>query len=432
MEKYIENIILGAGFAGLGAAHAFTEKGLKCTIIEKDNTFGGLCGNFVIDGFRFDRFVHVSFSKIDEVNKLFWESCGGDKGMIKHIPNPYNIYKKRWIKHPVQNNLYPLTEEEKKLVIDDFLSRPKMTEENKPENYEQWLRLQYGNYFAEHFSMVYTRKYWMKNACELRTEWTGARFYQPSVEEVIEGSKTSETPVTYYAKEQFYPKEGGFKTFVKKIAEESDIIYNSCVLAINPDNKTIIVHNDKCTINYKYKRLISSLLLPELLRMLDNVPDYVIDATNKLEATSGYHISIALKTQNIPPYMWWYVYDEDILSARVYSPSIKSPNNTPKGCSSLQMEVYCKEGKYSESELLDGTVGKLIELDIIKEEDILFTHVGFEKYGNIIFTKSIFEDRKVVRDYLSSVGIETIGRFGEWDYLWSDQSLASGLSIKIL
>lgn len=432
MEKYIENIILGAGFAGLGAAHAFTEKGLKCTIIEKDNTFGGLCGNFVIDGFRFDRFVHVSFSKIDEVNKLFWESCGGDKGMIKHIPNPYNIYKKRWIKHPVQNNLYTLTEEEKKLVIDDFLSRPKMTEENKPENYEQWLRLQYGNYFAEHFSMVYTRKYWMKNACELRTEWTGARFYQPSVEEVIEGSKTSETPVTYYAKEQFYPKEGGFKTFVKKIAEESDIIYNSCVIAINPDNKTIIVHNDKCTINYKYKRLISSLPLPELLRMLDNVPDYVIDATNKLEATSGYHISIALKTQNIPPYMWWYVYDEDILSARVYSPSIKSPNNTPKGCSSLQMEVYCKEGKYSESELLDGTVGKLIELDIIKEEDILFTHVGFEKYGNIIFTKSIFEDRKVVRDYLSSVGIETIGRFGEWDYLWSDQSLASGLSIKIL
>ena len=280
MEKYIENIILGAGFAGLGAAHAFTEKGLKCTIIEKDNTFGGLCGNFVIDGFRFDRFVHVSFSKIDEVNKLFWESCGGDKGMIKHIPNPYNIYKKRWIKHPVQNNLYPLTEEEKKLVIDDFLSRPKMTEENKPENYEQWLRLQYGNYFAEHFSMVYTRKYWMKNACELRTEWTGARFYQPSVEEVIEGSKTSETPVTYYAKEQFYPKEGGFKTFVKKIAEESDIIYNSCVIAINPDNKTIIVHNDKCTINYKYKRLISSLPLPELLRMLDNVPDYVIDATN--------------------------------------------------------------------------------------------------------------------------------------------------------
>ena len=49
MEKYIENIILGAGFAGLGAAHAFTEKGLKCTIIEKDNTFGGLCGNFVLD-----------------------------------------------------------------------------------------------------------------------------------------------------------------------------------------------------------------------------------------------------------------------------------------------------------------------------------------------------------------------------------------------
>lgn len=51
---------------------------------------------------------------------------------------------------------------------------------------------------------------------------------------------------------------------------------------------------------------------------------------------------------------------------------------------------------------------------------ILFTHVGFEKYANVIFTEPIYESRKIVRDYLASVGIKTIGRFGEWDYLWSD------------
>ena len=429
--EHIENLILGAGFAGLGASHALLEKGEVCTIFEKDNTFGGLCGNFVIDGFRFDRFVHVSFSKIDKVNKLFWMSCGGNDGIIKHIPNPYNIYNKRWIKHPAQNNLYPLSDEEKKLIIEDFLARPKMTDENKPKNYEEWLRLQYGNYFAEHFPMVYTRKYWMKNACDLRTEWTGGRFYQPSVDEVIEGSKTSETPVTYYAKEQFYPKKGGFKSFVKVLAEEADIRYGHSVTRINTDDKVITVCCGGTTVEYNYNRLISSLPLPEIINMLTDVPVKVTEAVSKLEATSGYHVSIALKTKNIPPYMWWYIYDEDILAARVYSPSIKSPDNAPEGCSSLQMEVYCKEGEYSDKEILDGTVGKLIDLNIISKEDILFTHIGFEKYGNIIFTEPIYQAREIVRDYLASVGIETIGRFGEWDYLWSDQSLLSGLNIKL-
>ena len=94
------------------------------------------------------------------------------------------------------------------------------------------------------------------------------------------------------------------------------------------------------------------------------------------------------------------------------------------------MEVYCKEGEYTEKELMDGTVGRLCELGIISPKDILFTHIGFEKYANVIFTKPIYEARKEVRDYLSSVGVETIGRFGEWDYLWSDQSLLSGLSLK--
>ena len=114
---------------------------------------------------------------------------------------------------------------------------------------------------------------------------------------------------------------------------------------------------------------------------------------------------------------------------RVYSPSLKSSDNAPEGCSSLQMEVYCKENEYTEQELIEGTVGKLVEMEIIKQEDILFTHVGFEKYANVIFSEPIYGARKIVRDWLTEQGIVTFGRFGEWDYLWSDQSLLSGLNV---
>jgi len=419
----VDNLILGAGIAGLGASYALHRMGQKALVVDKDATYGGLCGNIKKDGFRFDRFVHFTFTQNEEVNAIFKASCGE---LIRHIPNPYNLYHSQWIKHPAQNNLFPLSTEEKESIIKDFKARPVIDATYVPKNYDEWLRLQFGNYFAEHFPMVYTKKYWMKEAKELRTEWVGNRVYQPSLDEVITGSQTADTPVTYYAKEMRYPQKGGYKALLKSMADVANIEYGMCVAEIIPSEKKVRFTNGR---EIGYDILFSSIPLPVVVDNIKNAPEVVRDASNQLECTSGYHVSIALKTKNIPPYLWWYIYDEDILAARVYSPSLKSPDNAPEGCSSLQMEVYCKENEFTEQELIDGTVGKLIKLGIIKEEDILFTHIGFEKYANVIFTKPIYRARKIVRDWLSEQGIKTIGRFGKWDYLWSDQSLLSGLRI---
>lgn len=416
-------IILGAGISGLGAAYSLRQKGETPLVLEKNETYGGLCGCFTIDGFTFDRFVHLSFAKDERVLNIFNTSA---KRIITHIPNPYNIYNRKWIKHPAQNNLYPLSAEEKSLIINDFLSRPNNVETDKIDNYEQWLRIQFGNYFAEHFPMKYTKKYWMSEAKELETRWVGQRIYQPSVEEVIKGSQTADTPVTYYAKEMRYPASGGYRQFFSLLAEGTDIRYGQEVMNIDTTKKTVKT-SDNTT--YHFTRLISTLPLNLYPSLMPGMPEDIKEAARMLKATSGYHVSIALKTKDIPPYLWWYIYDEDILAARVYSPSLKSPNNAPEGCSSLQMEVYCAENAFTEQELKERTVGKLIEIGIIKEEDILFTHIGFEAYANVIFDKNIYVCREKVRKYLISQGVEPIGRFGEWGYLWSDQSLLSGLNV---
>lgn len=292
------------------------------------------------------------------------------------------------------------------------------------ENYEQWLRIQYGDYFAEHFPMVYTRKYWMTEAYDLETRWIGSRLYQPSLDEVIQGAQTADTPVTYYSKEMCYPVKGGYKQYLVTLAMGQDIRYNEEVIKISPQSKSL--HTASGT-EYTYNRLISSLPLPMIVKMLSDVPEEVLSAAKMLRCTCGYQISVGLKTKDIPPYLWWYIYDEDILPARVYSPSLKSPDNAPEGCSSLQLEIYCEQGKYTNEELISQSVGKLIKLNVLKQEDILFIDVRYEKYANVIFDQNIYTMRKIVRDYLWSIGIETIGRFGEWDYLWSDQSLLSGL-----
>ena len=68
----------------------------------------------------------------------------------------------------------------------------------------------------------------------------------------------------------------------------------------------------------------------------------------------------------------------------------------------------------------------LLTMNICAEKDILFMEHKHLPYGNVVFDKGMEERRQIVRDYLDLVKIKSVGRFGEWDYFWSDQSYMSG------
>jgi hypothetical protein len=48
------------------------------------------------------------------------------------------------------------------------------------------------------------------------------------------------------------------------------------------------------------------------------------------------------------------------------------------------------------------------------------------RFGNVIFDQGMEAHRQCVLDWARAAGIASCGRFGEWDYLWSNQSLLSG------
>ena len=220
--------VLGAGIAGISAGFHAQEKHPNAEVIiyEKSNDWGGLCGGFYVDSskgkFWFDNAVHLSFAKDPYVQKVFAESSKP----IRHIPDPINYFQGFWFKHPAQNNLFHLPVEMKVKAIKDMIENHNKKE--NLENFEEWLKAQYGTFFTENFSMKYTRKYWSVEAKELNTnaKWVGPRFYQPSVEEMLQGAMTNDTPTTYYAQEQRYPEEGQYRSFVKNLAHQTTIEYN--------------------------------------------------------------------------------------------------------------------------------------------------------------------------------------------------------------
>ena len=416
----MKNIILGAGIAGIAAAYEFKQNDIDSIILEKNNSWGGLLDNFEINGFRFDKFVHFSFAKSDYVNDIFYKTP-----LIKHKPLSSNYYKGTWLKHPAQNNLYPLNKEEQDKILHDFKAR-KESSVTEIHNYEEWLRIQYGDYFAENFPMIYTKKYWTVNAKDLETKWVGKRMYKPSIEEIENGCNTDVTPNTYYTKEMRYPKQGGYKSFLKPMVDGLTIKTNSKVESIDLRKKKVSLTNKQ---SYNFENLISSLPLTEICKLIINVPNEVLNASKKLNYTSGYLISLGFNKPDIANKLWFYIYDQDILPARVYSPSLKSPNNAPEGCSSIQAEIYFNKGvklDKTDSDILEETIEKFVGMGLFKHEDLILKDIRSEKYANVIFDHNIYKNRKIVLDYLSKNNIISVGRFGEWEYFWSDQSMLSG------
>lgn len=424
MESILpNNVILGAGIAGISAGYHLKQKGIDSVIYEKDKDWGGLCGNFTIDGFRFDRFVHFSFATDENDKSLFATSTG----MIEHIPFPSNYYKGFWLRHPAQNNLAPLPIQEKVDIITDFVNRPQKDISNIV-TYDEWLRVQYGNYFAEHFPFVYTKKYWGVSADKLETKWVGVRMYTPDLRQVLQGSYSTQDECFYFAKKMLYPKKGGFKSILNKCREGLDIKLNHKVIEINAQDKIITFANGN---SITYERLISTLPLPEIINMLPDVPQEIKQAVDDLHWTCGYQVSLGFNRPDIAKYLWFYIYDQDILSARVYSPSLKSSDNVPEGCSSLQAEIFfdCKAKILDKKEVLENTISKFIEMGLFKKEDLIVQDIRFEPYANITFVPSIYKNRQIIIDYLKTLGIESIGRFGKWDYKWTHQAFADGKEV---
>jgi len=414
-------IVLGAGISGISASYHLTQKGIENIVFEKDDDWGGLCGNFEIEGFRFDKAIHLSFTSDEYVKELFLKSTE----YITHKPLAYNYYKGSWLKHPAQNNLEPLDLNEKIEIINDFVENPNKKENIR--NYEEWLKAQYGNYFSENFPIPYTKKYWTLEAKDLSTNWVGNRMYQPNIKEILKGAFEKETPNTYYASEMRYPVKGGYKSFLNYMRKDCDIRLNKKVIEIDTVNKIVYFEDNT---SQKYDDLISSIPLPEYKNLIKDIPSKVKDACEKLKYTSIALVSIGLNKPKIPKHLWFYIYDEDILAARCYSPSIKSPDNVPKGCSSLQFEIYFSKDKplnLTNDELIEHIIKKSEKMNVFNKEDIVIKDCRFLEYGNVTFYHGMENDRKIILDYLEKLDIKIVGRFGKWEYLWSDQSLISGV-----
>lgn len=410
----VQNVVLGAGIAGLG--YAANSNPRDVAIFEKEEAYGGLCRSFQISGFTFDLAVHLSFSQLEEVKKIFRQT-----EYFVHQPLAYNFHNGKWLKHPIIHNLFPLELEEKVRYLTDLIQRDSLKE---VKDYQDWLEASYGIGLSRDFYSVYTEKYWACPPYRLSTSWIGKRLTAVDYSKALRGAMSEDTGIDYYAKEMRYPKVGGYQSFLRPLAEGAQIFYGKEAVKINLEKKEILF-KDGTTCSYS--RLISSLPLPEMVKIC-HAPEEIGEASSHLHATAISLVSVAFSRPDVARHLWFYIYDRDILAARVYAPGLKSSANVPEGCSSLQFEIY----HYSQEEAnreraLENVRYAIQKMELASEEDILFMDYRYLPYGNVIFENGMETYREKVKGYFERQGVRLIGRFGKWEYFWSDQSYQSGM-----
>lgn len=412
------NVVLGAGIAGLAAAYTARRRGRDAIVYEAAERAGGLLDNFVIDGFRFDTAVHLSFASEPEVREVFDRTA-----FITHDPRSLCWDAGFWLKHPVQNNMFPLPADQKVELIAGLAEQPP----SEVNNYRDWLLAQYGRPIAERWPLVYNEKYWTIPVETLGTDWIGQRMRRADLREVLRGALSDDPTNTYYVKEMRYPKTGGYRAFLDPMIEAADIVCGCEAVRVDAKNMRVAFANGR---EAAYDNLVSTIPLPRLVELIGDAPEDVRACADTLFATSLDLVSIGFNKPRISPALWFYIYDRGIAAARAYSPDWKSPENVPPGCSSLQFEIYSSRQRpqaMSPDKLKANTVEALKTMGIATEADILFVHHCRLPYANVVFDLGMEERRNKVREWVAGQGVTSAGRFGEWDYLWSNQSMLSGI-----
>ncbi len=419
-------VVLGTGMAGYGAANVLHAEGIRPVVYDKNQHYGGHTASFRdSQGFLFDLGPHISFTKDPRIQELFAGYVDQDYEAIQINLN--NYWRGHRLTHPAQLHLNALPRDLIVEIIADFVK-----EQHGPErhigNYEDWLIASYGRRFAELFPMQYTRKYHLTSASNLTTDWLGPRMYRPSLEEMLRGALGPWAPDVHYITNFRYPRKGGFLSYLSAFPRLADLRLGHELVAIDPGSHVLRFRDGLTT---EYDGLVSSIALPDLIPMIAGAPRDVIEASQRLACSTCVLVNVGVDRADLSEAQITYFYDEDITFTRPSFPHMLSGTNATRDCGGVQAEVYFSPKYRPLTRPLQVWI-EPVSRDrsrmgpIRKSGGIRTRHATMIKYANVIFDQDRPTALKTVHGYLADVGIAYCGRYGDWGYMWTDESFISG------
>ncbi|MCK5690827.1 NAD(P)-binding protein [Myxococcota bacterium] len=426
-------IILGAGLAGLSAGYALGKRSL---IFEKDAKPGGAAQS---DSYQsaegswyFDITGHWLHLRSERTRKLIHQLLGNDLVEIERRSSIFSSGQRT--PYPFQAHTYGLPPKViAECVMGYFEAREKELRGKLPpaKSFEDLIRAKMGDGIARHFMIPYNTKLFTVPPRELEYEWSKQFIPLPTPQEVVLGALLPEGAgeALGYNSRFVYPKEGGIQKLPQALANtmKAKLRLNQSIQLI--DWKARFIETDSGQ-RIAWKKLVSTLPLPVLVERLQNPPEKIRAAAQKLRATRLTWWNIGFAAPNQPDEAHWtYFPESEFPFYRVGSASAAVPSVAPPGHRSYYVETSTPSGtssSVSEQEVLSGLRrAGLVSAD---EEPVLCERKELDN-AYVIMDHEWAKSRKVLLKWLENQQIFSIGRWGSWIYDSMEGAMLQGLDI---
>jgi protoporphyrinogen oxidase len=407
------NVLIGYGVSGLGFADYFKN---KLVIYEKNKNAGGHAKSHKIGNFYFDEGAHISHAKSNFFKKKFYQK----NKLIKIVnPNVISFYKGKKVGYPINMSLNKLNFKTKLKIIFDYFFL--IFKKNDIKNFKDWCEFNFGNTLYENFYKPYTLKYWRTNPSKIDYKnWANKRIVSrkifKSILSIFLNIKNKEIAYNIF----YYPKKGGFYSFFKKKFNRHKVKYKKKIEKINLNEKFIFINKKKIF----YDKLYSTIPLPEYLKLIKKIPLNIKNELNKLKYTSTICINFSVKKKTNINFHWCYFYDKEIDGSRmsILSNIVNDKSDYYYG----QIEVFRRnDEKINVNLIKKNTIKYLTEFfKVNSEKDFKFISTEIYKYSYPVPLLST--NIEMIHSWLKLNNIIPFGLYGNWKYMWTDESYMNG------
>jgi len=423
--------ILGGGLTGLVLASRLPD----AEVLEKADHLGGLCTSLKEEGFTFDQHgSHILFSRQERAMEFYKELLKDN--YVTRRRNTKVFYKGRYVKYPFENGLSDLPLEENYECLVTFLEAHFARlngKEPKPANFKEWMYAKFGRGITEKYLLPYNEKIWKTPAEAMGIEWVEGRVPDPPLEDVVKSSLGISTEGYTHQLNFLYPRIGGVQALVDSLTPHVKRHETGfAVTSVRKRGGKWVVSDG---VHEKvYERLVSTIPLPELIRALEEVPAEVRAAADALVHRSLYTVMLGVDREHLNDFHWLYFpRKEDGLFNRASFPANYSDRVCPKGMSSVLVETTCTFGDgvwtMPEEAMVEHAVSRLHEFGILDRKEVAFSRTCRTRYAYVVFDRDHRQNLDLALAYVAKQGIESLGRFGQFEYINTDQCILRALSL---
>ena len=433
-------LIVGAGPAGLAAAHELITRGVRPLVLEQADTVGGLARTETYKGYSFDIGGHRFFTKIERIDRLWREMLGEDFLTVSRLSRIY--YRGRFFDYPlgVINALTNLGVIESVLILLSYL-KSQVTPHRVEETFEQWVSNRFGRRLYRTFFKTYTEKVWGMPCHAIRADWAAQRIKGLSLFAAVANALLVKQRAKSLISEFSYPLRGPglmWHRFEEAVnAGGGEVQLKSEVVSITHAQghlRSVVSQNGNETVEIPVQHVISSMPVTRLVtRLSPKPPEDVLAAAARLSYRAFIIVGLIVDKQDLFPDQWIYVHSPDVKVGRIQNFKNWSAAMVPDARkTSVGMEYFCTEGDtiwtMSNAALIDMAARELSTLGLARIDDVTDGLVVRQPHAYPVYDNDYSAHLAVIRDFLGCFdNLQSIGRNGMHRYNNMDHSMLTGM-----